>query len=78
VSDIVRDPAEAEANLIDLRASLLAERNRISKFSAYRELLSRPEGLRLLADLTMVQKRYEEEKELRATAQEIEEFGPYW
>jgi hypothetical protein len=35
----------------------VAERHGIWKYAAYQELLSTPEGLRLLADLKMVQKR---------------------
>jgi len=34
-----------------------------TKFEAYQELLLSPDGLRLLADLKMVQKRHEEEGE---------------
>jgi hypothetical protein len=72
MTDLGQDPAAGEAELIDLRARLLAERNGISKYAAYQELLSSPEGLRLLADLKMVQKRYDEEDDLRFAAQTLE------
>ena len=41
--------------------------------AAYQELLSNTEGMRLLADYKMVQKRYGEESDLRAAAQRLEE-----
>jgi hypothetical protein len=69
------DPARAEADLIDLRAEQLATRHDISKYAAYQRLLSSPDGLRLLADLKMVQKRYEEEADLRRAAQILDEIG---
>jgi hypothetical protein len=70
------DPASGEADLIDLRVQQLVERTGATKFEAYQELLSTPEGLRLLADLKMVQKRYDEEGELRFAAQRLEEIDP--
>jgi len=72
MSDIARDPAKGEADLIDLRVQLLAKRKGVSKYAAYQELLSSPEGLRLLADLKMVQKQYEEEDRLRRAAQALD------
>jgi hypothetical protein len=78
MTDINEDPARGEADLIDFRVEQLANRQGISKYAAYQELLSSPEGLRLLADLKMVQKRYDEEDELRSAAQSLEEAQNLW
>jgi hypothetical protein len=73
MSDVVQDPARAEANLIDLRVELLMKRDGIDKWTAYNKFLRSPMGLRLLADLKMVQKGYDEEDRLRSAAQRLEE-----
>jgi hypothetical protein len=73
MSEFVCDPAEAEVDLIDLRARLLAKTKGISKYDAYQELLASSEGLGLLADVKLVQKRYDEEDQLRWAAQQLEE-----
>ena len=75
MTHIAEDPARGEAELIDLRVEHLAKRRGISKYAAYQRLLSSPEGMRLLADLKMVQKRYDEEDQLRSAAQRLEEVG---
>lgn len=74
MTDLQQDPARGEADLIDLRVEHLAKRRGISKYAAYQRLLSSPEGMRL-ADLKMVQKRYDEEDQLRSAAQRLEEGG---
>ena len=59
-----QDPARAEADLIDLRVQLLAEREGLDKWSAYQNYLSSPDGMRRLAGLRLVQGRYGEEDHL--------------
>ena len=71
---VVQDPARAEAELIDLRVQLLAEREAIDKWSAYKKYLSSPDGMRKLADLKLVQRRYAEEDQLRTVAASIDQF----
>jgi len=62
---------EAEADLIDLRVEHLAEREGISMYEAYGRFLPTAEGMRLLADLRLTQKRYDEESDLRIAAQRL-------
>jgi hypothetical protein len=67
--------AREQLYLVESRPRNRVKRHGISKHAAYQQLLSTPEGLRLLADLKMVQRRYEEEDQLRSAAQRLEEVG---
>jgi hypothetical protein len=73
VNNHAQDPARAEADLIDLRVQLLAEREGLDKWNAYQKYLSSPDGMRKLADLRLVQRRYAEEDQLRSAAQWLEQ-----
>jgi hypothetical protein len=64
---------QSEADLIDLGVKHLAEREGIGKYEAYERFLCTPEGMRLLADLRLTQKRYDEESDLRIAAHRLEE-----
>ncbi len=64
---------ESEADLIDLRVEHLAQHEGIGKYEAYERFLCTPEGIRLLADLRLTQKRYDEESDLRIAALRLEE-----
>lgn len=68
-----RGAEDIEADLIDLRVEYLAKQSEITKYEAYEHFLSTPEGMRLLADLRMTQKRYDEQSELRIAANLLEE-----
>jgi hypothetical protein len=73
VNNHAQDPARAEADLIDLRVQLLAEREGLDKWSAYQKYLRSSDGMRKLADLKLVQRSYAEEDQLRTAAQWLEQ-----